>query len=86
MQTSSATSAHKNQRHIAYVSQQADVADEVCIGGFPVFGDPVFCCEKHCACALYVVCLWSGFSDACAESSEFVRQGASPGGDLGSGN
>ena len=51
----------------------ADVADEVCIGAFPFFGDLVFCCEEHCACALYVFCLWSGFSDACAESSEFVR-------------
>ena len=24
----------------------ADVADEVCVGDFPVFGDPVFCCKK----------------------------------------
>ena len=50
----------------------ADVSDEVCIGYFPVFGDPVFSCEKHCVCAFYAVCLRSGFSNSCAESSEFV--------------
>ena len=64
----------------------ADVVDEFCIGDFPVFWDPVFCCEEHCAHALYAVCLWSGFSDACAESSEFVSQGAGSGGAFGAGD
>ena len=63
-----------------------DVADEVCIDDFPVFWDPVFRCEKNCACALYLVCIWSYFSNACAESSEFVCQGASAGGALGAGD
>ena len=31
----------------------ADVADEVCVGDFPVFGDPVFCWENTlCLCLL----------------------------------
>ena len=69
-----------------YLILWADVADEVCVGDFPVFGDPVFCCEKHCACAFYAVCLRSGFSDACAESSKFVHQEAGTGGDLRAGD
>ena len=27
----------------------ANIADEVCLGDFSVFGDLVFCYEKHCA-------------------------------------